>query len=96
MVSAEPSSDWHLQDAKAQFSRVVDTALRGVPQYVTKRGRRAVVVVSEQDFAALQRNARAHAPSFVEHLLAMPKTPVKTTKPSGQRAPLALRDVDFS
>jgi prevent-host-death family protein len=96
MPAAAPTSDWRLQDAKAQFSLVVETALRGVPQHVTRRGKRAVVVVSEEDFAALQRNARAQTPGFVEHLLAMPKTPAKAVKSSPGRTSLALRDVDFS
>lgn len=69
--NASPS-EWRLQDAKSQFSELVNAALRGVPQHVTRRGKRAVVVLSEQDFATLQRNARAQAPSFVGHLLAIP------------------------
>lgn len=96
MPSSAPPSDWRLQDAKAQFSLVVETALRGVPQHVTRRGKRAVVVVSEEDFAALQRSARAGAPGFVEHLLAMPKAPGKQAGASSARQALALRDVDFS
>jgi prevent-host-death family protein len=44
---------WRLQDAKSQFSALVDNALRGVPQHVTRRGKQAVVVLSEQDFEAL-------------------------------------------
>jgi antitoxin Phd len=94
---------WRLQDAKAQFSSVVEFALRGVPQHVTRRGKQAVVVLSEQDFSALQRSAGAVAPSFVDHLLAMPKSPVKgKTKPTKSSAPtpkrttLALREVDLS
>lgn len=70
------NADWRLQDAKAQFSALVDNALRGVPQHVTRRGKRAVVVLSEQDFEALQRSAgqSANQPrSLNEHLLAIPK-----------------------
>ena len=91
MPSTTTRPEWRLQDAKAQFSLVVDSAVRGVPQHVTRRGKRAVVVVSEHDFLALQRNARAQAPSFIEHLLAMPKAP------SGDLPPptIALRDVNF-
>ena len=105
MASDHASSDWPLQDAKAQFSRVVDTALRGIPQHVTRRGKPTVVVLSEESFAALQRGARAHTPSFVEHLLAIPKEAAPraaagaptTSKPSAaaRRATLALREVDF-
>lgn len=67
---------WRLQDAKAQFSALVDNALRGVPQHVTRRGKDAVVVLSAHDFEALQRSARHPADkpaSLVAHLLAIPK-----------------------
>jgi prevent-host-death family protein len=40
---AEPR--WSLQDAKNSFSAVVDAALKGTPQTVTKRGKPAVVVL---------------------------------------------------
>lgn len=72
-------SAWRLQDAKAQFSALVDNAMCGVPQHVTRRGKRAVVVLSEQDFEALQRSAAGKADkpaSFIEHLLAIPTAPV--------------------
>ena len=93
-----PVPAWRLQDAKAQFSAVVDNAMRGVPQHVTRSGKRAVVVLSEEDFEALQRSAasRAHAPvSLIEHLLAMPKAPPgkQTDSP---RLDIQPRDVDFS
>jgi antitoxin Phd len=96
---------WRLQDAKAQFSSVVEFALRGVPQHVTRRGKQAVVVVSEQDFSALQRSAQAAAPGFIAHLLAMPKSsnvakrkaqPLKDKALAPQRTNLTLREVDFS
>ncbi len=99
---------WRLQDAKAQFSEVVNNALRGVPQHVTKHGKRAVVVVSEQEFDALQCGAargvskRAAAPAnLVEHLLAMPKgakakTQTKSSTGTPARLTLEPRDVAFS
>lgn len=89
---------WRLQDAKAQFSALVDSAMRGVPQHVTRSGKRAVVVLSELDFETLQRSAasRLTAPSdFLEHLLAMPKVGVKGL-PDDQRLNVQPRDVDFS
>ncbi len=92
-----PSRPWRLQDAKAQFSELVDNALRGVPQHVTRRGKQAVVVVSEADFAALQHRAASRsAPpsSFVAHLLAMPKAPDAAALDL-QRLNLPPRDIDF-
>lgn len=64
---------WRLQEAKTQFSRVVDAALWGEPRHITRRGKPAVVVLSEAAFEAYRRNAQARAPGFVAHLLAMPR-----------------------
>jgi prevent-host-death family protein len=89
---------WRLQDAKAQFSALVDNALRGVPQHVTRNGKRAVVVLSEQDFEALQRSAARVADkpaSLVEHLLAMPKAPIREVADS-PRLDVQARNIDFS
>ena len=36
---------WQLQQARGQFSSLVDAALTEGPQRVTRRGRQAVVVV---------------------------------------------------
>lgn len=82
---------WRLQDAKAQFSQVVEAALQGEPQHVTRRGREAVVVLSEANYRSLREGARASAPGFVAHLLAIPKDDELLAEP-GQ---MALRDVDL-
>lgn len=44
------SNHWQVQKAKAQFSRLIDRAMRHGPQFVTKHGRAAVVVLSAQDY----------------------------------------------
>ncbi|MCE8440088.1 type II toxin-antitoxin system Phd/YefM family antitoxin, partial [Rhodovulum sulfidophilum] len=44
---------WTLQDAKNRFSAVVEAALAGVPQEVTRRGKPAVVVLSADDYRRL-------------------------------------------
>jgi prevent-host-death family protein len=64
---------WSLQDAKNRFSAVVDAALQGKPQMVTRRGKPAVVVLAAEDYARLTQRHRAETPSFAEHLLAMPQ-----------------------
>ena len=46
---------WQLQDAKNRFSEVVDEAARNGPQYVTRRGVEAAVVVSAADWARLSQ-----------------------------------------
>jgi antitoxin Phd len=89
---------WRLQDAKAQFSALVDNALRGIPQHVTRNGKRAVVVLSELDFEALQRSAASSADrpaSLIEHLLAMPKAPISEVADS-PRLDVQPRGIDFS
>ncbi len=83
-------SQWRLQDAKTQFSQVVDAALQGEPQHVTRRGREAVVVLSEANYRALREGARASAPGFIAHLLAIPKDDVPHVEPSR----VALSDID--
>jgi len=60
---------WKLQDAKAQFSRMVDNAVSAGPQFVTRRGQKAVVVMSITDYEELTTNK----PSFKEFLLTCPK-----------------------
>ena len=66
---------WALHDAKNRFSAVVDAALAGEPQQVTRRGKPAVVVMSVQDYERLQARPQELAPSFIEHLLAVPCGP---------------------
>lgn len=97
--SSSGAPAWRLQDAKAQFSALVDCALRGVPQHVTRRGKQAVVVLSEQDFQALQRSA-ASRPSkpgnLIEHLLAIPKAAASLPDDDFGRLEVQPRDIDFT
>ncbi|NLX25722.1 MAG: type II toxin-antitoxin system Phd/YefM family antitoxin [Lentisphaerae bacterium] len=55
-------SEWQLQTAKAQFSQVVNRALRSGPQLITKAGRPAVYVISaelfETEFASKTRDRK--------------------------------------
>jgi prevent-host-death family protein len=62
---------WTLQDAKARFSAVVDAALAGEPQAVTRRGKAAVVVVGAEEWA--RTVAAARATGFAAHLAAIPR-----------------------
>ena len=90
------SCQWRLQDAKTQFSQLVDAALRGEPQHIICSGKPAVVVLSEEAFESLQRSAHVAAPGFVAHLLAMPRQKEGEDEADIDRASPALRDVDFS
>lgn len=46
-------STWKLEDAKNRFSEVVRRAMAHEPQFVTRNGRDAVVVVSAADYERL-------------------------------------------
>ena len=85
-------TEWQLQDAKNRFSALVNAALGGEPQTVTRRGAPAVVVVAVEDYQRLCRAEQAGAPSFVEHLLAIPKGGPDDVF---DRQPLKLRDVEW-
>jgi prevent-host-death family protein len=56
------ANQWRLQDAKTLLSQVVEAALHGEPQHITRNGKQAVVVLSEQAFESLQRSAQVAAP----------------------------------
>ncbi|MDE2802320.1 MAG: type II toxin-antitoxin system Phd/YefM family antitoxin [Chloroflexota bacterium] len=85
-------TQWALQDAKNRFSAVVDAALQGEPQTVTRRGVPAVVVLAVGDYQLLRRAETASAPTFVEHLLAIPKGGPDEVF---ERASGDLRDVEW-
>jgi len=60
--------EWQLQDAKNQFSKVVQKARTEGPQVVTLRGEQTAVVLSIDDYNALRADRR----SFVDDLLGGP------------------------
>ena len=91
-------AQWQLQTAKAQLSELVEAALRGEPQRITRRGKDAVMVLSEKAYVALKSSAKSDAPNFVAHLLAMPRESharVSKVEPGQSRAKLALRDISL-
>ena len=78
---------WTLQDAKNRFSAVVDAALAGKPQAVTRRGQPAVMVISVADYQRLLV-AKPERGSFLDHLRAFPGGDFP-------RATVQPRDVDL-
>jgi prevent-host-death family protein len=60
--------EWQLQDAKNQFSKVIQKAKFEGPQVVTLRGERTAIVLSAKDYDAL----KAGRPTLVDDLLAAP------------------------
>jgi len=81
--------EWPLQDAKNQFSRVVQKARVEGPQIVTLRGVRAAVVLSAADYDSL----RAGRPSLIDDLLAGPDWDDELTDAISQRSATPSRDV---
>ena len=83
-------TEWALQDAKNRFSAVVNAALAGDPQWVTRRGEPAVVVLSVEEYERLRRLEKANAPTLADMLLAMPQDDQEF-----ERVPLSSRQPDF-
>ncbi len=65
--------NWTWNDAKDRFDEVMDAAIEGAPQTVTRRGEPAVVVISAEEYERLRHLDKANAPSFADLLLAMPQ-----------------------
>ena len=61
-------TEWPLQDAKNKFSALVNAALDGEPQRVTRRGQPVVVVLSAKEYERLCRSEKADAPTLGELL----------------------------
>ena len=82
-------TDWPLQDAKNRFSAVVNAALAGAPQRVTRRGRPAVVVLAVDEYDRLCQLEKTSAPTLAELLLVIPQDDQKF-----DRLPLSPRSFD--
>ena len=66
-------TQWPLQDAKNKFSALVNAALAGEPQRVTRRGQPAVVVLAAEEYERLCRLEKADAPTLGALLLEIPQ-----------------------
>ena len=82
--------EWPLQDAKNKFSALVNAALAGEPQRVTRRGQPAVVVLATEEYDRLRRLEKADAPTLGELLLEIPQDDEEFTRLS-----LPARSVDL-
>jgi prevent-host-death family protein len=83
--------EWPLQDAKNQFSKVVQRARTEGAQIVTLRGRRAAVVLSAEDYDRL----RADRPTLLDDLLSGPAWDDALADAVSARPKAPSRDVDF-
>lgn len=70
MNATLPKNTWQLQDAKNQFSRVVQQALASGAQTITRHGKAVAVILSHAEY--LERTGGGKK-SFSEMLLSMPK-----------------------
>lgn len=77
---------WQLQEAKNRFSEVVDLALREGPQEVSRHGKKAVVVLSCEDFDRLRRGSD----SLVEFLRKSPLRGLELERPRDLPRDVAL------
>ena len=66
-------AEWPLQDAKNKFSAVVNAALAGEPERVTRRGQPAVVVLATEGYERLCRLEKSNALTLGELLLEIPQ-----------------------
>ena len=66
-------TEWQLQDARSHFAAVVDAALAGEPQLVTRQGRPAVVVLAVEEYERLQALDGGPVPPLARLLLEIPQ-----------------------
>ena len=79
------SPTWQLQTAKARFSELFRKARSEGPQYVTRQGKEAVVVLPAEEFERLAERARQPR-SLVKFFAQSPLAKAKLT---------LARDVDY-
>ena len=60
-------AEWPIQDAKNKFTTLVNAALAGEPQRITRRGEPAVVVIAVEEYERLCQAEKAGPPDFIEH-----------------------------
>jgi len=80
--------EWQLQEAKNRFSEVVNNALRDGPQWVTRHGREAVVILSAKEFHRLHANRE----TLADFLL---KSPLRGTNLDLKRDKSLPRDISL-
>jgi len=49
------NNTWQLQDAKSKFSQLVENAISNEPQFVTKHGNNAVVILSFEEYKKITK-----------------------------------------
>lgn len=88
--------NWHLQDAKNNFSKVVQKAINEGPQTVTLRGKRAAVVVSAELYEKLAKTGSKPRKSLGEFLLEEgPVWDDELVEEVNRRSKTPSRDIDL-
>lgn len=88
----DPVDTWPLQDARAHLSELVDAALAGRPQRLTRRGKDAVVVVSVEAYERLT----APRSDLVDFFQSSPLAEAVAEGEIGfERDPTPIRDVEL-
>ena len=82
--------EWSLQDAKNRFSELVNAALTGEPQRVTRRGQPTVVVLAEKEYERLCQADNAAGPTLGELLAQIPHDDGEFERMSISARPLDL------
>ncbi len=82
------AGDWTVASAKARLSEVIDRALTQGPQAVSRRGRRAVVVVSAEEWERKTRRTGSLAEFFAA-------SPLKGSGIDLTRLPDGAREIDL-
>jgi prevent-host-death family protein len=88
---SKPSARWQLQTAKAKFSELFRRAHTEGPQYVTRQGQEAVVVLPAEQFENLI--ARARQPLSLVEFFA--NSPLAKARLKFERKPDYGRDVEL-
>ncbi len=82
---------WQMQDAKNNFSKLVQQALQEGPQTVTLNGERMVVVVSAKEYDRLQQ----WKPTLVDHILSGPAWGDDIVEEINRRDKTPSREIEF-
>ncbi|MDQ3265695.1 MAG: type II toxin-antitoxin system Phd/YefM family antitoxin [Myxococcota bacterium] len=78
---------WTVAEAKARFSEVIERALKEGPQTITRKGSKAVVVVSTEEWERKTRRADNLAEFFAN-------SPLRDSNLEVERRTDAPRDLD--
>ena len=90
-VTAAPARQWQLQAAKAKFSELFRKARTEGPQWVTRQGKEAVVVLPAEEFERL--SARAQQPGSIVEFFA--RSPLAKANLNLEREPDYGREIDL-